>query len=410
MTIIIPDVRIHQLSSIRRQLASVFCISLWTVALSKGVLANLLGSTVGNSVGVYILPLAFISCAALLIECSRISGAFNVVALLPVLIAAVVDFKHDDLTAATSVSLVCVALVIFGGFIGGGTPRVFSMIGILGALLAVFAIVCGVAVPDRALFGYRNSAFLDKSGVLSNMNPLAAMFDHSNTLGMAMALVFPFALLGSRRRTRLFSATMVVSGLLWSDSRSAMIALLVSLVSVLVFRYAHHDVFLFRGGCIALGLLIVGLPILSNDSSQFSGRGEIWSASLGAVRGSVWLGLGRHWYETGSGEFLAGGATSSGHNLFVSSLVTGGMFYLVSVIVVLILAANSISKVKSARLRLSLEQFFVIFLVISCTEDIWTLSVFDQIFPFGMLIIFMILGIGYQDIQYSRDANQIYQA
>jgi hypothetical protein len=88
-----------------------------------------------------------------------------------------------------------------------------------------------------------------------------------------------------------------------------------------------------RGVASALALLLTAvtvavLPLTAHTNEAYTNRGYIWRTSLRDWSGHPWVGLGSRWYNQ-VGEYVNAlpGTAFSGHNLFVHSLVAGGVLY-----------------------------------------------------------------------------------
>lgn len=292
-----------------------------TVETETSPLASMAGS---------ILQYALIGLVAILAlkGLSRFRGGWwLVVFVLPWVIMTIATAYGEHKFSYTSLIYPLVGLV--AGSLKDPTAALRTA-GKLTSLLAAGSIALGVFLPKAGLFPI--SADNDKSVIGDKL--LAGPLFHPNTLGEALALGLPLVSLIKSKFWRLTSYALVLFALVWSGSRTAMIAAGVCIVAAacwsLIRKYQKGSMFspLVLMG-IYSGIVFIGPYIVSTglgDVASYSGRGQIWQGSLDLWSAKPLIGYGVHIYtnlatignDVGQGAF-------HGHNMFVTFLITSGV-------------------------------------------------------------------------------------
>lgn len=206
----------------------------------------------------------------------------------------------------------------------------------LTGLTATMALAMGVFIPARGLLHGSSGALATADKALLGDTLLAGPFNHSNELGLVLALGFPAILLLRGKRARLLIFALVALALVWSASRGSLAAVAVSMVAVWVlsgFKVGSARASLAFFLAIAAATVVAYIPLTTDTLDAYSDRGQIWRASLEAWAESPAFGNGYSWY--GDIGKLANSMTAvsfNGHNLFVHIMVTGGVVLLLVMI------------------------------------------------------------------------------
>ncbi|MFC7493226.1 MULTISPECIES: O-antigen ligase family protein [unclassified Nocardioides] len=237
----------------------------------------------------------------------------------------------NDIHRGTSISVAVltyplVAVALWTARVDLDALRVVGwFVGIL--VVATFAMV--LLSPDRAFYVAPSGALVQAEKQIFPGGLLAGPFNNPNTLGQVLVLGSGLVFLSAKsRRVGLALLLAVGTQIVWSASRASMLAfVLVALTLIItstVRRAVGRQLIGLGGLCIAACVVVV--PLMTDDPSSFSDRGQIWSGSLSYWRGHHWLGLGSTWYSSIShynNDLVS--LAFHGHNLFVNTLVTGGV-------------------------------------------------------------------------------------
>jgi hypothetical protein len=144
-----------------------------------------------------------------------------------------------------------------------------------------------------------------------------------------------------------------------------------------------------------IAALIAIFPFAVNDPQSLSGRGAVWRGSLDALfnNGSLLFGLGPYWGGLGAASSYrgTGSYTTSGHNLFVQWLVTGGLIQVSIGIIILFLVARRALVLDSGKGSPVFTAYVIVFLTVSITEFIAIFSVSSQLFVLAAMPLAAIL-------------------
>lgn len=197
-----------------------------------------------------------------------------------------------------------------------------STLGYTVAATAGFSLVLGVATPlglvDMGLAG------TEKALLTSGPELLAGPYNHSNSLGLVLALGSPAVLAIPRRAVRLTGLGAVTLAVVWSSSRTSVLALAVILGLYSLIRYVRAPHLRLVGGALFLAgaALAAYIPFRETDPFAFSQRGAVWIASQDIWREHLWLGAGPKYYERAND---LGFYALYGHNLPIDMLIRGGL-------------------------------------------------------------------------------------
>lgn len=206
------------------------------------------------------------------------------------------------------------------------TDAMFRLFGRLTVTTAVLSIALAVVQPDKALAPYVPDDLMTNKAIIGGNALLAGVYTHPNELGLVLGLGAPAVLLLRSRPGRVLGFAAVGFALLWSASRTGVVAACLGLVVTWWLRRERGGpgvpTALFAGGA----LLTVLTPLLTSDPLAYSKRGVIWLASLHVWPQRPWFGGGPDYYLH---QLLTGAAlgpyATHGHNLLVNTLTVGGL-------------------------------------------------------------------------------------
>lgn len=200
--------------------------------------------------------------------------------------------------------------------------RVVTTLGYLIVGTAAFSVAFGLV--SRLAFIDAGAAGIDKSIIGHGPLLLAGPYNASNGLGLSLALGAPAVTVIPSRRLRLLGFGVLFVALLWSASRTSILA-----ASVVIALYLLSRLTSVRGlQVLAVSAVLVGTalvvltPLLENNAYAFSRRGMIWIASRSVWHRHVWLGAGPSYYERPND---LGFYALYGHNLALDTLVRAGI-------------------------------------------------------------------------------------
>lgn len=215
-------------------------------------------------------------------------------------------------------------------------PRMLAAVGVLVVLTAIIAIALGFLVPDAGILREATGAVSERSdkAVFPSLGLLQGMFTSENNLGQYLAIGTVGVVMQRRRWLRLSGLGIVLFAILWSSSRSSIVAIACMLgVGSVVWIFVELG---WRRTASAAARVATGsalltmcvLPFMGWKDDAFTGRALIWKGSLAEWASKGFLsGLGHDWYEHISESQLSplNAAAYHGHNQFVQFLATGGV-------------------------------------------------------------------------------------
>lgn len=263
------------------------------------------------------------------------AGGRALVALLPWLLMAVLAYEFGQ--RFSPVVFIYPLLMIS---LARAQPRIneFAILGYLTVGTAAVSVLLGVATN----FGTFVSGPLADKAILGSTT-LGGPFPHSNTLGVVMVLGAPTVLLIERRWLQWPGLALVAVTIVWSASRTSIVAAILFLIAFIVMRALSNPSARRAAAWVAIAgsaTMVVWLPLTTTLQDAFSGRGRVWFASLGRWEHHPWFGSGPAVYSTVNDIYstVLNGAFY-GHNLYVQSLATGG-WVMLALTGILVLAAS----------------------------------------------------------------------
>jgi hypothetical protein len=280
-------------------------------------------------------------------------------------------------------------------------PRMddLRVLGFFGVVVASYSIVFGLLMPANAVMPTPAGATSGTTKALIGDLVLTGPMSHANSLGIFLALTFPFIGLWRKTSQRLAASLLLIVVSVLSASRTALIAIACLLLYYLACRVLLDLRRRNMGGLVLLltGSLVAVIPWVVKNPQAFSMRGTVWLGSLSAwkAHGSLIFGLGPYWDPDAPRTFAAVGAdTASGHNLMVQWLVTGGLFQcLIGLVLFILLAQRAVRCDPGLRVP-AMTGFLVVFLIVSITEFVLIFAVSSQLFISTVFVFATLLAAG----------------
>ncbi len=272
-------------------------------------------------------------------------------------------------------------------------PRVedLRLYALLAAALAAVSMALTPIAPTLMYMPQSFDAASDKT--LTGLPLLAGFFSHPNITGLFLVLALPLTHLFRHWYLRWITAGILVAAIVWSSSRTALFGAAVWLVVMLldlVLRATLARV--LRVLFLVLIAAVVVVPLTTTDPEAYTERGAIWQFNLAQLHGMQWLvGLGHSWY-TDNYDMLSDAlstAASHGHNVFVTSTVTGGLI-LAALIGVVLLNAGRIATTLVHREFVASMAFLSVLAATSITESVWRTEAPDTLFASMLVPLFII--------------------
>lgn len=279
------------------------------------------------------------------------------------------------LTTLIYLLVVCLALVAL-------RPRIndLKVVGGVGVIIALAALLFGLLFPATAFMpeGWNP----DK--LIPSIPSLAGPLSHSNILGLVLALSAPFTLLFRLRWWRWTSFLLVATVIFLSASRTALLALGLSFV-VLVLCELFPRMSRFIAGLLLIvaGLLVVAVPLRTASIGAYvASRGAVWDWVLGRFQG-----VSQYIWGVNSTfpKYSDGGPLASAHNLFLQWLYVGGLV-LVAIGAMLFLAYGvRVVRMLPDRIAMVAVLYLLTLLILSISEYVFFLTPASPLF---LVIVF----------------------
>ena len=222
---------------------------------------------------------------------------------------------------------------------------VLRVIGGLTVVTAAMSLAAAAVVPSLAI----TQAGLNDAKAVIGGQLLAGLTLHPNTLALQLALGLPFVALIRRAPLRRVGLAMVLFALVWTSSRTSLVAVAVGLAALALFQWGRST--RTGWGLAPLGLLgvyavavLTGpyLALTTRAADAFTGRGAIWAASLDYWQLHPWIGNGPTVYNRVAriaNDFGAG--AFHGHSTFVNVLTISGVVGMAAVTAVVLWALRT---------------------------------------------------------------------
>lgn len=306
--------------------------------------------------------------------------------LFAFLAPAVALFASDLVNGTSPGALTLAAYPLVGLAVWLASPpiTVLATSGYVTVVVAAGSLIWGLVAPGLAALPTVAGSKALFQGLL------AGPFIHSNLFGMALVLGLPFVLMIDRAWFRRIGVVAVVAALVWSAARTSQGAAAALLLVHLMMRRAPRSLPIAAKATLALGAaLVVFVPLATSDPDAFTQRGRIWMRGFSYWQEQPVLGWGSTFFSRLMRQVNDVGRWAfHGHNLFVNTLVVGGLLTVVAVAALLALAA-----IRAARLATSDHPGAFVFLVaalfISCLEGAYRIPNIDGALLWAPLAIIL---------------------
>lgn len=217
-------------------------------------------------------------------------------------------------------------------------PRVGTLrhLGYISIAVAVASLLIGVLYPASGIFRSTNGDFISEDKQILPMGILIGIFTQGNNLAQFLVLGGPALVFAKHRLTKVVGWALISFTMVWSASRSGLIALVALTMIALVIGVAVHRARMLTSitAMVVVVAAVVVLPLVTDDPTAFTNRGYIWTQSLRLSAGHRTFGMGSNWYsalaKTSGG---LGPTVFHAHNEFLQLLVTGGVLLVLAVAV-----------------------------------------------------------------------------
>jgi O-antigen/teichoic acid export membrane protein len=284
-----------------------------------------------------LLSLLFILVAAALVVSGVARRRWYRPHWLAVVLAPLVAIALAGLLDGDGPELVWIALPLaaLGIWLRPPERGVLATFGVLAGITAAGSVLLAAVLPRVGLLS--GSAAGAKGGLFGGL--LAGPYPHSNVLALALALALPFVFDIGRPFPRRACLVMVLAALVWTGARGGQFAAVMVLSAWLV-RRRFPGRYRLVSAVIAAGFaLVVAVPFVARNPSDFTNRGRIWHALLRQWTHRPILGYGPDFFERQPDlARQLGGDFTHGHNILVQFLVVGGVVTVLLVAALLYLA------------------------------------------------------------------------
>lgn len=208
----------------------------------------------------------------------------------------------------------------------------YSWLRRLTVITATASLILGVWLPDLFLSD-PDRALNNEKAIFGDLL-LNGLFPTSNQLGVSLVLGIPLLAITGKGKWRWLGVAITMVAVAWASSRTSLAAAAIIMASLpLVLRASQVSARRGLSAAIfALTMVTVAAPFLFEDPAQFSGRVAIWNISLDYVlNGPTVQGGGAMTFrELSPVTVLIGAVAGTGHNVFVTVFVVGGIVALIA--------------------------------------------------------------------------------
>jgi len=332
--------------------------------------------------------LLILCCVAILVIWAKQARLRHGTGLVIVLLPWVYLMARDQYAAVSlHKAMVLYPLITVAIFVLRPDIRGLKVLGYLIGVTAIISLAMGALEPAKGILSHADGTVIMADKQIVPGGTLIGMFTDGNNLGQF--LIMGFAAIGfiESRSWRWTMWSTTTFALVWSASRSSLLALVAMIVVALILQSITRP---NRGvvGAIAVTVqltVVISLPLVTTVPGAYSNRGYIWHQSLMAWAQNPTFGLGANFYaKIGASSSALGGTVFHGHNEFVHALVTGGMVLAVLMGVVIVAGVAA-----SARLTAQGSNFGFLYLVTflgACLFEV-SFAIVDREFLFPVLVV-----------------------
>jgi hypothetical protein len=266
-------------------------------------------------------------------------------------------------------------------------------VSISGAFIGAYAIIGGISAPEYMNYVDRDAGL--SKALIANWQ-LAGPFGHSNALGVYCVLAFALCPLIVSLRWRLLNGLVLFTAVVASASRTALIAAGVLAIWWAICRL-RSVISIRRAGTymiVVSAITMLALPFPKWNPKAFTGRSRMWADGISYWQESRLVGLGINWFTNGaasSGNVGSWVSLGSAHNLTVDTLIKSGLVGIGIFIVLLWVATRSTRGLEVLRHQIACFGYLIAFLVVSCTEAVWTLLPNVPLYPVVGLVFSVLI-------------------
>ncbi|WP_028050854.1 O-antigen ligase [Cellulomonas sp. URHD0024] len=270
--------------------------------------------------------------------------------------------------------------------------RAVGALGWVTVTLAALSILMGLFDPDAGR--YLRPQELSDEKPLTSLGILAGVYPTGNNLGVALSIGLPAVALIRRRWIAAAGVALTGVALLWTASRTAVLAASLSIIVGLLMRLTERWRDAFSALVLAgAGSIAVLLPFVTRSPTAFTNRGTYWIDGLHTWRDAPWLGAGpRYYWDVAATTGDLGGFAYHAHNQTVQLLVTGGivMFALCAAVVVWAI----VRAVRCANHDIAPTMMLVALLVTATFEVPLGFVDREMYHPFALVALLLVLAMG----------------
>lgn len=258
------------------------------------------------------------------------------VALAPAVVLVVVSNPVHDVLP-TQVQVFSYAAVMFALWLRG--PSRLLIVSTVTSVIAGCVASLALGVGGVGALTPNQGVAVDKALVFDSL--LAGLYNYNNPLGLIIVASFPLLLLIRSKPLAVMSGVIMVAALVWTGSRTSLLALAGTLAMALALYCLRRHTVLRRWFAVAalaaISIAVVLVPIVfRHQPESLSSRGEMWDRIFTIWAREPWFGLGRGAFEAG-GELAEGlqHVYAHGHNFFMTVLLTTGVVGALTVVVLM---------------------------------------------------------------------------
>lgn len=274
--------------------------------------------------------------------------------------------------SAIPVNAAALPIVVFALWILNAKIADLRTVAWLTGATAVIALAMGALAPAQGLLHGQSGLVSTADKAIIGETLLAGPFNHSNQLGVVLALGLPAIFLLGKTRHKVLIFLLTSLALAWSSSRGSLLAVAAFMFCVWWVSRFKSNPTTRRVWSVLLALpaiaMVAYLPLTTDTYAAYSERGQIWLGSLAAWNESPMFGYGYAWYSEIAkyvNDLIA--VAFNGHNLFVHAMVTGGLV-LVAVLAVIVIRLMRVASAESGSKNYFALAYTISFFMISILE------------------------------------------
>lgn len=209
------------------------------------------------------------------------------------------------------------------------------------------AALYGVTLPvvSALLLLYREPAAVRACGAKCSVFGVlyTGVVENENSLGISLALSFPFVLIALKGRLRTFGAIAMIAAVVGSESRSSQFAIAATL-AVFVLSRATRRTRMIQIAAVGMTVFALVFVLVESrgDSLRFTNRAGLWDLAIDGFNGHPWLGQGgAAWSKLSTAGVIGDASAYSPHNQWLDILYAGGLLAGVLFVVLIVQVLRS---------------------------------------------------------------------